>query len=186
MEAAYIDLMNQVLSVNYYGEVLTVELLAHSMASPSGYRYRSLLARQLVDETRHANMTRALLLDRGFDPLREDQRTEFTFHELFGTYGGRDEVTLAFLGENERLSSRNFSRLVRIARANEDAPVAKLYSEILNDEVNHAANLFEVLPSGSELIAQTRDEARRAMAKRLNFRYLRLFTAYPAARTKDP
>jgi hypothetical protein len=178
MDDAYVALLNGVLAVNYYGEVLTVEILSRLLGGAIGHRYRDLLARQLLDETRHANITRKLMLERGRDPLRDARREDFTFYSLFREFADRDEETLAFLGENEALSARNFNRIIGLAREAEDSAVVSMYSEILNDEVNHSTALFKAIPNDAATAA-VRATAKARMRRALSFPYLQLFTAFP-------
>lgn len=179
----YVELSNRVLAVNYYGELVTAELIARLISRGKLYGYRDLLARQLLDETRHANVTRELSRLRGRDPLREDSRVEFTFLELFRDFSQRtDEEILAFLGENEIVSSRNFSQLIRIADGRGDTPLVGLYSEILNDEVTHSTSILSRLPINDPHIESVRAEARARMKKAFNWHYARLLLAFsPAA-----
>ena len=181
MDAAYSQLVNNVLAVNYWGELLTVELLAGLSRRSAASPFRPIIARQLMDETRHANLTRALLLERGRDPIREDGVSEFTYHELFREWSKRsiDEV-LIFLGSNERSSSRNFSSLIKVGLAAGDEQLVTIYSEILNDEVKHAANIFERVPDTPET-KTILEQATAAMKAGFNLRYVNLFAAYPEA-----
>jgi hypothetical protein len=179
MDPPYIELMNEVLAVNYFGEVLTVELISNLIKQNGYYRYHSLLTRQLLDETRHANITRKLLLDRGHDPLRDNRLTDFTFHDIFRDFMGRGgDAVLALLGENERISSGNFERLVRIAKTQGDDTLVSLYSEIVNDEVTHTKQIFRWLPKDDPAVEKAREEGRTRMQKSFNPKYLRLFSRY--------
>jgi hypothetical protein len=181
MDAAYIQLVNDVLAVNYWGELLTVELLASLYRRDSTRGFRPLIARQLMDETRHANLTRALLLERGRDPVREDGVSEFTYHELFREWSKRSvDEALIFLGSNERSSSRNFSSLIKVGLTAGDEQLVAIYSEILNDEVKHAANIFDRIPDTPEAKAVL-EKANGAMKAAFNLRYVNLLAAYPEA-----
>lgn len=168
-------LVSEVLAVNYYGEVLTTELLAHLLATPQGQERAALLTRQLLDETRHAHLTRSLLLSRGYDPLERDARDAFTFAQVFESFARRpaDEV-LAFLAENERLAAAHFHRLIELGRKLQDAELVALYSEITTDEVNHANALLSSLDGSDPRLRGVRAEARSAMQRCVNLRYLRL------------
>ncbi len=177
-DSAYLQRMNDVLAVNFYGEVLTLELLARLLSSPLAPRYRSLLTRQLLDETRHAHAIRALLQSRGRDPVREDGETAFTFHEVFQSFGrGSVEEALACVAENERISSRNFSQILRIAEAEGDGALHSLYREILADEINHSNALMAVLPDDPAVLAARKD-ARARMERSMSPRYLALYAAH--------
>lgn len=177
-DPAYLQRMNDVLAVNYYGEVLTLELLARLLSSPLAPRYRTLLTRQLLDEARHAHAVRALLQARGRDPVRDDGETDFTFHQIFHDFGrGSVEEALACVAENERLSSRNFSQILRIVDAVDDAPVRSLYREILADEINHSNALMAVLPDDPAVMA-ARQDARTRMERTMSPRYLALYAAH--------
>jgi hypothetical protein len=183
VDKGYVELCNDVLAVNYYGEVLTVELMSRLLAQRAYDKYRQILARQLLDETRHANLTRRLLLSRGRDPLRTDDPSVFTFEKQFEEFGGRGgDATLAFLAENERISSRNFDLIIRIARQNGDEEMASLYGEILNDEVAHSHNLLAALPQNDPAVLAVREEAREQMRRCLSLRYMRFVAAYPLAK----
>ncbi len=178
MDPAYRQRMNDVLAVNFYGEVLTLELLARLLSSPVAPRYRTLLTRQLLDETRHAHAIRALLRTRGRDPVHDDGETDFTFHRVFHDYGrGSVEEALACVAENERLSSRNFSQILKIAEAADDGEVVSLYREILADEINHSSALMAVLPDDPAVLA-ARADARGRMERAFSPRYLALFAAH--------
>jgi len=177
-DPAYLQRMNDVLAVNYYGEVLTLELLARLLASPLAARHRTLLTRQLLDENRHAHAVRALLRSRGRDPVVDDRETDFTFHGVFQDFGqGSVEEALACVAENERLSSRNFSQILRIADAVDDPQVRSLYREILADEINHSNALMAVLPDDPAVIEARRD-ARTRMERSMSPRYLALYAAH--------
>ncbi|MCA9729591.1 MAG: ferritin-like domain-containing protein [Candidatus Eisenbacteria bacterium] len=183
MNETYLRLTSDVLAVNYYGEVLTIELISDLLARSEYRRYRGILSRQLLDETRHANITRALLRERDRDPLVHDARSDFTYHALFEEFARRGgDAVLAFLGENETISSRNFSQLIRIADRHHDDELVALYSEILNDEVTHANTILGALPPHDPMVEAVRREARQRMARTLNMRYLRLWNAEPKAR----
>jgi len=177
----YVQLSNAVLAVNYWGELLTVELLAGLLRREMGYDFRDIISRQLMDETRHANVTRALLLERGRDPIRDDGVIEFTYHKLFGEWSQRPyEEVLTFLGSNEKSSSRNFSSLVKVGTAAGDEQLVTVYSEILNDEVNHSHNIFLALPDTPE-IQNLSQQAAAAMKAAFSKRYAKLVLAYPDA-----
>jgi Ferritin-like domain len=181
MDAQYIQLTNDVLAVNYWGELLTVELLATLLRRRPSREFAQIVVRQLMDETRHANVTRALLLERGRDPVREDSVAEFTYHKLFREWSeGSVEDVLTFLGSNERSSSRNFSSLIKVGIAAGDDSLVSIYSEILNDEVKHAYDVFALLPDTAATKAVC-DRADEAMQAALNMRYARLVMSYPAA-----
>ena len=170
--------MNAVLAVNYYGEVLTLELLARLLASPASAPYRSLLSRQLVDETRHAHAVRALLQSRGRDPVQDDGEVDFTFHQVFQDFGrGSVEEALACVAENERLSARSFSQILRIADDVGDSAVQSLYREILADEINHSNGLMAILPDDPAVLAARKD-ARTRMERGVSQRYLALYAAH--------
>jgi hypothetical protein len=176
---SYIQLTNDVLAVNYWGELLTVELLSGLLERDLSAERQALVARQLMDETRHANITRSFLQERGRDPIRDDSVLDFTYHRLFRDYAARSvEDVLTFLGSNERSSSRNFSALVKVGMAACDEALVALYSEILNDEVTHAHNIFASLPDTAEVKALA-DQAQTAMRSTFNRRYGKLVLAYP-------
>jgi hypothetical protein len=176
----YVELMNRVLGLNYYGEVFAIDLLARVLARDDGYAHRELLARQLLDETRHANLIRALLRSRGRDPLLADRRADFTYHRIFADFARRGSGhILALLGENESLSSRTFSQILRIARASGDAETASLYEEILNDEALHCRSLLRLVPDADDELRAARDEARSRMQEAISLRYVALFAAFP-------
>jgi demethoxyubiquinone hydroxylase (CLK1/Coq7/Cat5 family) len=181
VDDAYLQRMNAVLAVNYYGEVLTLELLARLLASPESRPYRSLLGRQLMDETRHAHAVRALLLSRGRDPVRDDSETDFTFHQVFLDYGrGSVQEAMACIAENERLSARHFSQILRIAEAVGDTELSSLYREILADEINHSNGLMAVLTTEPAVVA-VRKSARTRMERGISGRYLALYAAHHPA-----
>ncbi len=174
----YLQRMNDVLAVNYYGEVLTLELLAKLLASAASAPFRTLLSRQLLDETRHAHAIRALLRQRGRDPVVDDRETDFTFHQVFLDHGrGSVEEALACVAENERLSARNFSQILCIADAVGDKAVGSLYREILADEIRHSNGLMAVLPDEPSVRA-ARQDARIRMERALSERYLALYAAH--------
>ena len=177
----YVRLTNDVLAVNYWGELLTVELLSGLLKRDVLPSYQTLIARQLMDETRHANVTRAFLRERGRDPAVDDSVAEFTYRHLFLEWSKRSpEDVLVFLGSNERSSSRNFSSLIRVGQTNADEQLIAIYSEILNDEVNHSHNIFEALPKTPE-VELLSEQAAAAMRAAFNKRYGRLVMAYPQA-----
>jgi hypothetical protein len=179
LDVRFVHQLNDVVAVNYYGEVLAVELISKLLTDKHFYRYREILSRQLVDETRHANITRKFLLARGRDPLRDDRPGDFTFSEIFRDFMARGgEGVLALLGENEKISSRNFTNLIQIGAAQHDEELVSLYSEILNDEVTHTTQIFKWLPQNDPAIDKARDEARKRMTETFNPRYLRLFARY--------
>lgn len=181
LDETYVRLTNDVLAVNYWGELLTVELLSGLLRRELTGDMTRLVTRQMMDETRHANVTRSLLNERGRDPLRDDGVAEFTYHKLFREWAGRSiEETLTFLGTNETSSSRNFSTLVRVGLAQGDEQLVTLYSEILNDEVNHAHNIFDLL-DGTPGLEEHRELADAQMKRAMNMRYLRLAAAFPDA-----
>lgn len=181
LDDEYIQLINDVVAVNYYGELLTVELLSGLLRQSKAPYYRDILARQLMDETRHANVTRELLLKRGRDPIREDSVVEFTYHHLFREWSKLDfEEVLACLGANERSSSRNFATLIKVGNEAGDRELAAIYSEILNDESNHAHHIFAALPD-TPVIRGVAERATAAMHACFNLRYARLRLVYPAA-----
>jgi Ferritin-like domain len=181
LDEKYIRLTNDVLAVNYWGELLTVELLAGLLRRRPSHEFSEIVVRQLMDETRHANVTRALLLERGRDPVREDGVAEFTYHKLFREWSkGSVEEVLTFLGSNERSSSRNFSSLIKVGISAGDEQLVTIYSEILNDEVKHAYNIFDRVPDTPETRALS-DQANAAMKAALNLRYAKLVQAYPEA-----
>lgn len=176
----YIRLTNDVIAVNYWGELLTVELLSGLLKRDLPPAFQSIIPRQLMDETRHANVTRAFLRERGRDPVAEDGVAEFTYDHLFREWSDRSvEEILVFLGCNERSSSRNFSSLVRVGMAEEDEALVTIYSEILNDEVNHAHNIFHTLPDAQQPPGLV-EQAEAAMRSAFNKRYGRLLLAYPS------
>ena len=177
----YIQLTNDVLVVNYWGELLAVELLAALLAQENSYAYRKLLTRQLLDETRHANITREFLLDRGRDPIRDDTVAASTYAKLFEEWVSKSfEEALTFLGTNERSSSRNFASLIKVGQGADDEPLVSLYSEILGDEANHARNIFAALPKSDEL-AHASAGASAQMKATFNLPYGKLAQAYPDA-----
>lgn len=179
LSAEYVHLLNRVLAVNYYGEVMTVEVLSDLLRKGTHDRYRSMIVRQLLDETRHANITRKLLLERGLDPLVESSRSDFTFAKLFLEFAARGgDHVLVFLGENENLSSRNFSTLIRIATRQGDTLTTSLYSEILNDEVRHSHAIRSALPANDPDILQTRMDAQNRMKRLYNNAYLRFYSRF--------
>lgn len=181
LDETYLHLTNDVLAVNYWGELLTVELLAGLLRRRPSHEFSQIVVRQLMDETRHANVTRTLLLERGRDPVRDDGVAEFTYHRLFREWSkGSVEEVLTFLGSNERSSSRNFSSLIKVGVAAGDEQLVGIYSEILNDEVKHAFSIFERVPDTAETKALC-DKANAAMKAALNLRYAKLVKAYPEA-----
>ncbi len=181
LDEKYVQLTNDVLAVNYWGELLTVELLAGLLRRRPSAEFAGIVVRQLMDETRHANVTRALLLERGRDPVREDGVAEFTYHKLFREWSkGSVEEVLTFLGSNERSSSRNFSSLIKVGIAAGDEQLVTIYSEILNDEVKHAYSIFDRVPDTAETRALSA-QANAAMKAALNLRYAKLVMAYPEA-----
>jgi hypothetical protein len=186
LDDKYVQLTNDVLAVNYWGELLTVELLAGLLRRRPSHEFAGIVVRQLMDETRHANVTRALLLERGRDPVREDGVAEFTYHKLFREWSkGSIEEVLTFLGTNERSSSRNFSSLIKVGVAAGDDQLVTIYSEILNDEVKHAYNIFDRIPDTAETRALC-DQANAAMKAALSLRYAKLVKAYPKAFGRPP
>ncbi len=178
LDEAYVQHMNDVLAVNYFGEVLALELLARVLSTREAAPYRTLLGRQVVDEARHASAVRSLLRSRGRDPLRDDAETDFTYHRVFADHGqGSVEEALACVAENERLSARNFGQLLRIADGVGDSEVASLYREILVDEINHSTGLIAALPDEPAVRAVRRD-ARLRMERTYSRAYLALFGAH--------
>jgi hypothetical protein len=174
------ELVNDVLVTNYFGELLTVELLSRFLQRFGSWS-EALTTRQLMDEARHAHVTRALLRERGCDPQRGHDVTAFTYHQLFAAWSMRSaEEMLAFLGQNERSSSRNFAALIRVGEAAGDDALVGVYGEILNDESNHARSIFAALPDTDEIRALART-AEHEMRATFNFGYARLAAAYPEA-----
>ena len=181
LDQTYVELTNDVLAVNYWGELLTVELLSGLLRRDLPAELSRLVSRQLMDETRHANITRAFLIQRDRDPIRDDGVVEFTYHNLFLQWAERSlEETLAFLGSNERSSSRNFGSLIRVGKAANDMPMVAIYSEILNDEASHAHNIFEIL-KGAPGVEEWSALAHQQMNASFNLRYAKLVMAYPRA-----
>ena len=180
----YRALMSDVLAVNYWGEVLTLELLARALAAGPPDPWRAMMSRQLLDETRHANLTRRLLLDRGVEP-RLGERGDFTFHGVFMDYGRRGLTeALACVGENERLSARHFGQLVRIAQEAGDGEVVSLYREILVDEITHSQNILAALPADVPAVTAAREDARGRMERAFSEPYLRLYALHPPPRRR--
>lgn len=185
MDDRYIALTNNVLNVNYWGEVLAVELLAHLLSGRPTDDFTRLITRQLMDETRHANVTRALLLDRGTDPIRQGGPEEFTYNRLFTQWRGRSvEEVLLFIGTNERVATRNFSSLIRVGRHEGDDALVGLYSEILNDEVKHTHDVFDTVPETAANAAAI-TEAETDLSGAFSRRYMELGAAYRSAFTRD-
>lgn len=177
MDARYSALMNKVLISNYWGEVVTAEVLARLLEGEVPDGARAALERLLSDEKRHAEKVRGLLLSRGEDPLKAD-RTAFAYLGLFEDYGLRPKEQLPFLAEFERLSGPTFGGLVRVARKVDDAELVKVYAEILRDEVGHSRVLDSCLPE-SEKKSAVRDEALRRMRQVMNWDYMRLYLEFP-------
>ncbi len=169
--------MNEVLSVNYYGELLAIDLLGRAVGSGVS---RDLLLRQQHDEARHAEQTRVLLLARGYDPDLQDSPAIFSFAPVFAEYtGGGPLPALACLCENEILASRNFRLLARIAGAFGDTEVEALYRAIAVEEAGHAAALAAALPDDPD-VAASRAAARVQMERVVSDRYLRLLAVSSA------
>lgn len=170
----YRHAMNEVLSVNYYGELLAIELLER--AAGTGLS-RDLLLRQQREEARHAEQTRTLLLARGYDPDVVDAPAAFSFAPVFTLYMGGDALpALACLCENEILAARNFRLLARIARSFGDAEVEGMYRTIAVEEAGHAAALAAALPDDADVVA-ARASSRARMERVVSVRYLRLLAA---------
>jgi hypothetical protein len=187
LSQAYLEAVSRVLLVNYYGEILTLEILSRLARDTKNAAYQRLLATHVPDEVRHAERTKALLLQRGVDPQRDGSPTEFTYHQLFTELGrGEPGAVLALLGENEALSAAHFGELLRIGRAQGDAGLVALYEEIRADELAHSRSIFQVLPKDDAAIAQARQRARQGLAACVNRHYATLLANYGGAPADTP
>ncbi len=178
-QVEYRALMGAAVAVNYWGELLTWRLLDGLLERPEVEPWRALLEGQRDDEIRHTAQTRALLVGWGQDPEGSGAVTDFTFHDVFMDFAGRDALSaMACVGENEALSARHFSQLSRIARTAGDPEVVALYREIMADEVSHSRAILAALPQ-TPAVAAARQEARERMEAALSEPYLRLYLRYP-------
>lgn len=183
MDETYRARMSRVLVSNYWGELLLVEVFASLFARPEFYAHRAVLARLLVDETRHAHLIRRLLTRRGHDPHAEGGPESFAYRRLFQSCNERDATALlALLLEFERQSGPTFRRFMRVAERYADAELVSTYSEILNDEVRHGTCLNACLresvgKGGAERLRAARHASAQELQKTFNRRYLELYAA---------
>jgi hypothetical protein len=181
MDEAYLTRLTEVLVSNYWGEVLIAELISKLLQQRDCYRHRQVLARLLLDETRHANLLRSLLHVRGRIGRLQVGRHAFVYHRLFQQLRAEDVAgTLIFLTEFEAQSGPTFHGLIQLGLRRGDHALATLYSEILNDEVRHAGLLEGCLPVRSPASEALRAQARKRFRGVLNRAYLELYASQAA------